>query len=73
VSTQPVRVFFREQREVVKLIAEFNPQFFIRRQRAQFRGAELVLLQFRQQRGEFLCEASAPHAAAKQFQFIHMA
>ena len=63
---QPVGVFFREQREIKELVAEFTAQIIFPGQRAEFGGAELVLLQFRQQRAEFLRKAGAAGAAAKQ-------
>ena len=47
-------------------------QFFAPGERAEFGGRELVLLKFGEQRAEFLREAGAAGAAAKQFQFIRM-
>ncbi len=64
---QPVGVFFREQCEVVELVAEFAAEFFIRGERAKFRRAKLVLLQFREQRAHLLREAAALGAAGKKF------
>jgi hypothetical protein len=52
----------------VEFVAEFAAQIFIRRERAEFGGAELVLLQFREQRAQFLREAGPAGAAAQQFQ-----
>ena len=69
---QPVRVFFREQREVVELVAQFAAEFFIGGERAEFGGTELVLLQFREQRAEFLRKTGAASAAGKKFQFARV-
>ena len=72
VFAQPVGVFFREQREVVELVAEFSSEFFIGGQRAEFRRAELVLLQFREQRSKFLRKTTTLGAAREQFQFFRV-
>ena len=48
-SGEPVRIIFVEQRKVVQFVAEFGAEVFILRERAEFGGRELVLLQFAEQ------------------------
>ena len=69
---QPVRVFFRKQREVVKLVAEFSAQIVLSGECAQLGGRELMLMQLGEQCAEFLRKAGAAGAAPKQFQFIRV-
>ena len=64
---EPAGIIFVEQREVEQLVLQLPPDFFGLRERAQFGGRELVLLQFRKQRAQFRREARTPRAAAKQF------
>ena len=62
---EPFRVFFREQGEVVELVAKFAAQAFIRRQGAQPGRAQLLLLQFLQLPTQFLGKAGSPGAASE--------
>jgi len=61
-----------QQGEVVELVAEFGGQSVAPRERAEFGGRELVLLEFVEQRADFLREARPARAPAEQFQFFLM-
>ena len=69
---EPVCVSFVQQREVKEFGAEFGGQSVALQERAEFSGRELVLLEFVEQRADFLREARPARAPAEQFQFLLM-